>query len=1024
MTRHAYAMLVTLCLPLAGASAVRGEDGVRNLALNRAAYASSAADYINTGHMATDGHDDTRWRSLGGHRRGDEQPWIYVDLGAECTISKVVLRWEDLYPPKYNIWVSTNTGPSVETGFVEDWQSVYGTENCTGGVNEIKLTPVKARYVKLWVPEQNDGLPEGIGLKEFEVYGTGGPVIKPAPVPPPAKDGTWDLCGGWKLISQKYVADDAARISTSGYDDRQWLPATVPGTILATYLSIGAIPDPWYADQNSQISDWFCRTNWWYRNELVVPESYRGKRVWLNFDGINYLANVFVNGTEVGKMVGAFIRGRFDITDKIIVGSTNTIAVFIGRIPVVREPFDKRLDKVWTAESAIGNAPTFLVAAGWDWMPCMRDRNMGIWQKVFLNTSGDVDILDPYVVTALPLPDTSRADLTVKTELRNSSDREIRGTLRGKIGEAAFDKQVTIGVKQTVSVAIDKSEQPSLSIRNPKLWWPNGYGEQNLYDFSIRFETAGGKVSDVKTARVGIRQWSYNTNKPLTIFCNGQKIMCKGANWCMDEGMLRLDREGFRARLRLEKDMNFTMLRSTLGAITKPDFYDLCDEYGLMIWDDFGANHEHAVIHPDIVVENARDRVRRFRNHASVALWCGANEHGPHGSMEPGMKEAVEKLDGTRWFIPNSILQPPMDGNGPYTYCGPQYFFGSAKGFKSEIGLKALPVVESIRRMMPRRDLWPITQAGWGAHEWVNAGGNAGWCGDTERAIARLGAYHSVEDFCRKAQLISLEWAKAIFEAWNDKLWNDCTGVKIWMSNPVWPCLTFGIYDYYLEPTGGYFGCKKACEPVHIQWSILSGEVKVINNTLQALDGLTAEARIYQMEGREYAKRSANVNCPANTATKCFDLVEADSEKTHSKDDLSKCYFIKLELKNRDGRVLSDNFYWQSRASREYESLNNMPRIGVTGLVNQKRENDVRKLTVDVRNGDQCVALATRLKVVDVASGLLVSPILYSDNYFSLLRGEAKQVTLEFSAKSVSGDEVSVQIEGWNVNPAELARVK
>jgi hypothetical protein len=442
-----------------------------------------------------------------------------------------------------------------------------------------------------------------------------------------------------------------------------------------------------------------------------------------------------------------------------------------------------------------------------------------------------------------------------------------------------------------------------------------------------------------------------------------------------------------------------------------------------MIWDDFGANHEHAVRHPEIVVENARDRVRRFRNHASVALWCGANEHGPHGSMEPGMKEAVEKLDGTRWFIPNSILQPYMDGNGPYTYCGPQYFFGSAKGFKSEIGLKALPVVESIRRMMPKRHLWPISQPGWGAHEWVNAGGNAGWCGDTEKAIARYGAVHGVEDFCRKAQMVNMEWAKSIFEAWNDKLWNDCSGVKIWMSNPVWPCLTFGIYDYYLEPTAAYFGCKKACEPVHIQWNMRSGEVKAINNTLNALNGLTAEARIYHMDGREYCKRSAAVDCPANAATRCFDLVEADSEKSRSKDDLSKVYFIKLELKDRDGKLLSENFYWHSRSSSEYENLSHMPRVEVTGKVEQTREENACKVAVEVRNGSKAVALATRLKLVDPASGLLVAPVLYSDNYFSLLPGESKRVTLEFPARSAAGDQVSLQVEGWNVNATELAKI-
>ncbi|MEI7908085.1 MAG: discoidin domain-containing protein [Verrucomicrobiota bacterium] len=1023
MKRYQNTMILTLSLSLALAMTARGQDTVRNLALNRAAYTASAADYINTGHMATDGHDDTRWRSLGGHRRGDEQPWIYVDLGAECEIQKIVLKWEALYPKKYRVAVSS-AAPSPDTGFVEEWKEVQGTDNSKGGTEELKLnTPAKGRYVRMAAAEQDQGLPEGIGLTEFEVWGTGGPVVKAAPLPPPAKDGTWNLCGGWRLCSQKYVADEPARVATSGYNDTEWLPATVPGTILRTYFDNGAIPDPWYADQNSMISDWFCRTSWWYRTELEMPESYHGKRIWLNFDGINYKADIYLNGKEVGRMAGAFIRGRFDITDKVVSGR-NTIAVLIHTIPIVREPFDKRLDKVWTAESAIGNAPTFLVAAGWDWMPCMRDRNLGIWQKVFLNTTADVDLLDPYVITKLPLPDTSRADLTVKTELRNSSDREVQGILRGKLGDALFTKKVTVGPKQTITVTVDHTEQPSLSLRNPRLWWPNGYGEQFLYDFTIRFETADGKVSDTKTSRVGIREWGYHKETPLIILCNGQKIMCKGTNWCMDEGMLRLEREDFRDRLKMEKDMNFTMLRSTLGLITKPDFYDLCDEYGLMIWDDFGANHEHAVMSPDLVVENARDRVRRFRNHASVALWCGANEHGPHGSMEPGMKEAVEKLDGTRWFIPNSILNPPMDGNGPYTYCGPQYFFGSAKGFKSEIGLKALPVVESIRRMMPKRDLWPITQHGWGAHEWVNAGGNAGWCGDTEKAIARLGQYNSIEEFCGKAQLVSLEWAKAIFEAWNDKLWNDCSGVKIWMSNPVWPCLTFGIYDYYLEPTGGYFGCKKACEPIHIQWNIKSGEVKVINNTLTPLNGVTAESRIYQLDGREYARQTATVNCPANTATKCYDLTAADSERTRSKDDLSKVYFIRLELKDDKGKLLSDNFYWQSRSAGEYEQLNNLPKVKLAGAVSQSRTTDGCKVTVNLRNDSKAIAFATRLKLVDVATGLLVPAVLYSDNYVSLLPGEIKQVTLEFTARNVVGGEVAVQVEGWNIIPAELGRVK
>jgi len=238
------ALLALLGLPLLAPALSDAQETARNLALNRAAYTAYAADYINTGHMATDGHEDTRWRSRAGFRRGDEQPWIYIDLGAECMIGKFVLKWEALYPKKFRIAVSSKP-PSPETGFVEEWQDASGTDNSKGGTEELKLnTPVKGRYVRMAAGEQDQGLPEGIGLTEFEVWGTGGPVFKPKPVPPPAKDGIWNLSGGWRLYSQKYVPDDAAKVATTGFDDSRWLAATVPGTILRSYYEIGAIPDP------------------------------------------------------------------------------------------------------------------------------------------------------------------------------------------------------------------------------------------------------------------------------------------------------------------------------------------------------------------------------------------------------------------------------------------------------------------------------------------------------------------------------------------------------------------------------------------------------------------------------------------------------------------------------------------------------------------------------------------------------------------------------------------------------------
>ena len=1038
-------VFVLFSLTIAAAGAMAGPTSVRNLALNRAAYASSSVDFVNTGHMATDGETATKWQSKAGGPQ-----WIYVDLGADCSISKVVLQWAGAYAKAYTIQVSTDAGPSPITGLVEHWTDVC-TAAGKGGAEEIPLAPVRARYVKLCC---GGPMPQGVALAEFEVHGMGGPASKPNIVPPPPRDGTWDLCAGWKLRSQSFVADDGGKISTRGYDDSRWLAATVPGTVLTSYQNLGAVPDGFYGDHLSQVSDWFCRCSWWYRTEVELPESYRGKRVWLNLDGINYKADIFVNGSAVGKMAGAFIRGQFDVTDKVNVGRKNAIAVLIHPMPKRKEPGEKGLDRLYFDDDFTPNAPTFVESAGWDWLPTIRDRNIGIWNRVFLSSSGDVTIVDPFVVTDLPLlPDTSRADLTVKTELRNDADQPRRGKLRGTIGDHAFEKPVVVGPHQTLAVVIDKSAQPALSLDHPRLWWPNGYGDQRLYDFSLRFVLDSGELSDVKTAKIGIRKFTYHKERPLTLFCNRQKIMLKGANWGMDEGMLRCDRRGFEARLRLEKGMNFTILRNCLGNVSKQDFYDLCDQYGLLVWEEFGINHNTTPIDLGVYFENATDRLRTRRNHACVAFWCTANEGGPPEPILSAMPRLVEQLDGTRHYLQHSTIQPPTESDGPYeTYC-PLFYFQLASGYRGEIASPVVPTVESMRRMMPHEKLWPINPL-WGLHDWVDRGAAANWCGLTEKAIAAYGKPTGIEDFCRKAQMVNMEIFKSFYDAWNNKLWNDCTGVLIWMSNPCWPSLTWNTYDYYLEPTGAYFGCKKACEPIHVQWSVASGEVKVVNNTFRELDGLTVAARIYNMDGCEYRKKTVSLDCPSNCVRKCFDLWEAGKGAAMAADrGLSNVYFIKLELKDGTGRLLSDNFYWQNKLATQgqpaankvevtagvirsdnsywqskspvmYQDLSAMNKVALTGTVRSTQTGDSCRLTIDVRNGNQGVALMTRLKLVDATSHLLVAPVLYSDNYFSLTPGESKQATVEFSARNVSGDHVAVLVEGWNAIPAELARVR
>lgn len=370
-----------------------GADLERNVALNRAAWASSSADHLHTGHMATDGHPTTQWQSADA-----DLQWIYVDLGTVCSVRSVILRWGANYALAYRVQVSMDKSPSPETGLVEGWTDVSETLDGKGGVEQIQLHEASARYVRLFLTAK--AKPGGHVLSAFEVYGTGGYKAVPVPLPAPGPDGTLRLSGGWRLVNQAVLRDKAESISTCGYNDSKWLIATVPGTVLTSYLNLGAIPDPFYGDHSLQVSDFFAHTNWWYRNELELPSSFAGKRVWLNFDGINYRAYIFVNGRPAGSIDGAFIRGRFDVSELLVEGKRNCIAVLIMPVP--------KPDKVSTKTQLSGyvwpeeypkNEPTILAAASWDWLPTIADRDTGIWNHVTLTATGDVTIENPFAST-------------------------------------------------------------------------------------------------------------------------------------------------------------------------------------------------------------------------------------------------------------------------------------------------------------------------------------------------------------------------------------------------------------------------------------------------------------------------------------------------------------------------------------------------------------------------------------------------------------------------------------------------
>ncbi len=277
------------------------------------------------------------------------------------------------------------------------------------------------------------------------------------------------------------------KISRPGFNDKDWLPATVPGTVLTSYLNLGAVPDPYYADQRFQVSDAFFTANdFWYRDTLTVPASYTGRRVWLNFDGINWKADIFVNGTSVGHIAGAFIRGRFDITALVKPGQTCAVAVLIHK---VAHPGEKIKQKSLTYCPPNGgilglDSPTFVASLGWNWIPTIPGRNIGIWNDVSLSSTGAVSLVDPFVTTDLPLPDVSRADVTLKVDVQNHLAQARQGLLHRKHrhGEILLC-QFRINAHETKTLVLDKTVCPQLSLRNPRLWWPNGMGRaKSLHD--------------------------------------------------------------------------------------------------------------------------------------------------------------------------------------------------------------------------------------------------------------------------------------------------------------------------------------------------------------------------------------------------------------------------------------------------------------------------------------------------------------------------------------------------------------
>jgi exo-1,4-beta-D-glucosaminidase len=848
-----------------------------------------------------------------------------------------------------------------------------------------------------------------------------------------AADVRLDLREGWALQSSAKVTAGGEVVSQPGFATAGWHRATVPTTVVSALVADGTYPDPYYGMNLRSIpgtsykvgsnfsnvpmpADSPFAVPWWYRTEFTLPADATGKTLWLRLDGVNFRFDAWLNGTKIAdaaSTAGAYRVHELDVTGAARPG-TNALAVLVS-----------------------APKPTDLAITFVDWNPMPPDKVMGLYRPVTLVATGPVALRHPQVVTKLNLPAGDRAELTVKVIARNASGSAVAGTLKGKAAGVAFQKDVALGAGESREIAIGPNDAPQLALANPRLWWPAQYGEPTLHDVDLELLVQGA-VSDRVHARFGIREFTAELTKSGLLYkVNGRNILIRGAGWT-SEMMLHYSPERYAQEMAYVKDMGLNTIRLE-GKLEADPFFDVADREGILVmpgwcccdhwekWKDWDAE--------DLPVATAslRDQILRLRGHASVFTWLNGSDNPPPANVEKAYLDVEKELG-----FPNPVVSSATEKKaelsgesgvkmrGPYEWVPPLYWYtdtkiGGPHGFATEIGPgPAPPPVESLKRFIPADKLWPINEV-WGYH----CGGGPFRTVDvfTKALDARYGPSKGVEEYARKAQAAAYESHRAMFEAFGERKYT-ATGVIQWMLNNAWPGMIWHLYDFYLRPGGSYFGAKKAGEPLHVQYAYDDRSVVVVNSTLKERRGLKATARLLDLASNELFTRTAPVDVGPDGSVKVFAVPEPPG--------LSPTYFLALTLDDAGGRTVSRNVYWLSTKpdalawdrsewyytpQSQYADLTGLQQLG-PAEVKATATFESGRARVTLENPSKALAFLVHLAVRKGAGGEEVLPVLWEDNYVTLLPGETRQLAANYAAKDLGGAAPVVTIDGWNVAEA------
>ncbi len=895
---------------------------------------------------------------------------------------------------------------------------------------------------------------------------------------------SWTLAHNWFLTTSPATPLEGAQLSQAGFDTRTWMRATIPGTVLTTMVDRGIYPDPDFGLNNLAIPETLNKQMYWYRVEFETPKAAASHHLTLTFNGINYAAEVWLNGHSLGAIKGAFIRGTFDVSTLLRPDGHNALAVHILPPP---HPGIPQEQSVLGGPGENGGAlcldgPTFVATEGWDWIPAIRDRNMGIWQDVVLSISDQLQLGDPQVVTHLPLPDISTADVEISVPVHNLSTQPIDATIHVQFEGTDLTKSISVPPGET-KLRLTAADNPKLHVEHPRLWWPNGYGDPNLYHLNLGINE-GNNESDHKTLTFGIREITYElslfdhtgklrrvevsptearsrneqivdithegmrnreaefysatltaagehspavrdvTDEPtltdLVLKVNGVKIAARGGNWGMDDSRKRVSRERLEPYFRLHREANMNIIRNWVGQDTEETFYQLADEYGMMVWNDFWASTQDYNVEPQDVplfLKNARDVVSRFRNHPSIVMWCARNEGVPQPLLNEGLIDIFRQEDGTRYYTPGSN-RINLRNSGPYFYQQPDtYYTKWDRGFSVELGVPSPSTLEALKASIAPADLWPMGDA-WAYHDWHQSGN-----GRVEPFMQKIeeefGAATSLADFERKAQMLSYNEHRAIFEGFNQHLWTPNSGRMLWMTQPAWPSNMWQIFSSDYDTPGSFYGVKKACEPMHVQLDLSDYTIAAVNTT--NIDGgqVTVEATVYSLSNQTLSTHAQTLALGPDRTVPAWTLNLAPLFAQQG------VVLVRLTLKEASGKLLSDNTYWLAADDAQYRKLNTLPPVKLTATATphpgQSSTGGPQDTIIDLKltNPTATPALATKAVLLNPRTGLPILPAYFSDNYTTLLPGETRTITIHYPTQPATAHP-KIALRGWNIDETTI----